>query len=125
MPIRLVSLIILSVCLSAVAQICFKSGMSSSSVHTALAKGMTADSMLAVGLNPRVLIGFCLYAVSAVLWLWVLARTQLSIAYPFVSLGFVLTMLAGAWVFGESISVAKLAGTALVCCGVALLAFAE
>jgi multidrug transporter EmrE-like cation transporter len=125
MPIRLVSLIVLSVCLSALAQICFKSGMSSTTVHAALAKGVFAESILAVGFNAHVLVGFGLYAFSAILWLWVLARTQLSLAYPFVSLGFVLTMLAGAWLFGESLTVAKIAGTALVCCGVALLAFGE
>jgi multidrug transporter EmrE-like cation transporter len=117
-----VALIVLSVCLSALAQISFKSGMSSPAAQSALARALSPRTILLLAANTRIILGFALYVASAALWLWVLARTELSLAYPFVSIGFVITMLGGALLFGEAITVARLAGTALVCCGVALLA---
>jgi multidrug transporter EmrE-like cation transporter len=125
MKLTTMGLILLSVLLSASAQIAFKSGMVAASTQSALADGLSPRLAWALASDLRIVGGFVLYAASAGLWLWVLARTELSVAYPFVSVGFVITMLAGAFAFGESLTFAKLAGTALVCCGVALLASAR
>lgn len=115
-------LALISVLLSAAAQVSFKSGMNSASVQAALAQGLTARSIAATLFDIRVLGGFGLYGLSAVLWLWVLARTELSLAYPFVSVGFIITMFSGALFFGESLTLLRTLGTALVCLGVLLVA---
>jgi multidrug transporter EmrE-like cation transporter len=63
-----------------------------------------------------------IYFLSAGVWLFVLARVDVSLAYPFVGLGFILTMLLGWLIRGEILSVNRVAGTALIVMGVVLLA---
>jgi len=125
MKLETAGLILLSVSLSACAQIAFKSGMVSPATQKVLSQGVSPRLVWTLASDMRIVGGFLLYGSSAALWLWVLARTELSLAYPFVSIGFVITMLVGAFAFGEALTPAKLAGTALVCCGVALLASAR
>ena len=69
-----------------------------------------------------ILLGLALYGIGALLWLFVLGRAPLSLAYPFVGIGFILTMLAGAFWLNESISVARVVGTLLIAVGCVLVA---
>jgi multidrug transporter EmrE-like cation transporter len=55
-------------------------------------------------------------------WLYVLGRAPLSLAYPFVGMGFIFTLLAGVFVLGETVSVVRLAGTLLIALGCVLVA---
>ena len=59
---------------------------------------------------------------SAVAWLWVLSRLDVSLAYPLVSLGFVFTFALGIGWLGEPFSWQRLAGCGLIVAGVLLLA---
>jgi multidrug transporter EmrE-like cation transporter len=68
--------------------------------------------------------GLFLYGLSAAIWLFVLARLDVSVAYPFVALGFLLTMVLGCLLFGEPLTARKLIGTMLVMFGVYLVAAA-
>lgn len=77
---------------------------------------------LAVLGSPGVWLGLVVYGLSAVLWLFVLARVDLSVAYSFVSLGFLLVMALGAILFGEPITWMKVLGTMLVALGIWLVA---
>jgi multidrug transporter EmrE-like cation transporter len=117
---RILLLIFVSVSLSAGAQILFRFGMSAVHARSAAA-GDTASTLFIALTNPAVLGGFVAYGVSALLWLFVLARTEVSVAYPFVGLGFVITMLAGWWLLNEPITLLRVAGTLLVCIGVVLI----
>jgi multidrug transporter EmrE-like cation transporter len=65
------------------------------------------------------------YGLSAVVWLFVLARIDVSVAYPFVSLGFVVTMVLGCLLFGEAFTIRKILGTLVVMAGVYLVAAAR
>ena len=114
-------LTLISVTISAVAQIVLKYGMSSAATKAALAAGGT-QAALGIAGNPWVWLGFGLYGFGAVLWLGVLAKVDVSQAYPFVGLGFLLTMLFGITVLGEAFSVTRLLGTLLVLAGVVLVA---
>jgi drug/metabolite transporter (DMT)-like permease len=58
-----------------------------------------------------------LYAIATVLWVWILRTTSLSIAYPFVALGFVLVPLAAHYLFGEPFEARHVLGTALIIAG--------
>lgn len=115
-------LILLSVAISAFAQIALKAGMASASVQRAIAEGTPVAMLLGIGLNPFVLFGLFLYFSSAAVWLFVLSRVQVSFAYPFVALGFVLTALLGRFFFNDSFSAAKIAGTLLIMAGVVVMA---
>ena len=72
-------------------------------------------------LRPGVLGGLALYGIGTVVWLRALARTELSQAYPFVGLGFVLTAALGYVLFNEALGPSRLIGTALVIAGVFLV----
>ena len=56
-----------------------------------------------------------------VLWLAVLTRAELSQAYPFVGLSFVLTAIFGWLLFHDAMSVARIGGIALIMAGVVLV----
>lgn len=118
---KIIALILASVSLSALAQLVLKLGMSGAGIQRALAGESLIGSVAAVATDGRVLLGLFLYGVGAVLWLWVLAQTDLSFAYPFVGLGFILTMLFGFAFLGETVGLARLSGTLLIVAGVFLV----
>ncbi len=115
------ALIFISVSLSAIAQITLKHGMSSPAVQKGLA-GNWLDAALSASANAYVWLGLGLYLLGAVLWLGVLANVDVSVAYPFVGFGFLLTALLGVFILGESFSLVRLFGTCLVILGIVLVA---
>jgi multidrug transporter EmrE-like cation transporter len=111
------ALIVLSVTLSAIAQIAFKFGVS-------LPPAISAQSWLgplAVFTKWGVLVGLSLYGVGTLIWLKALSRVEVSQAYPFVGLGFVLTTAAGWWFFGDKLTGQRLIGISLVLSGIVVL----
>ena len=66
--------------------------------------------------------GMACYVISLVVWLGALSRVPVSLAYPMLSIGYVVNAFAAAVLFGEALSVPKLAGIALICAGVFTLA---
>lgn len=116
------ALILLSVTLSACAQVLFKLGVSSVMVREATVSTSMFGRMLAFLLSPGVIGGLALYGIGTVLWLGVLTRTELSQAYPFVGLGFILTALFGYLFFQDTLNGARIIGTLLVTAGIVLVA---
>lgn len=115
------ALILLCVMLSAAGQIALKVGASNPVLVGALNGGNLPAFALRAALSPMVLAGLMLYALSTVLWLLILARTELSYAYPFVSLGFVVTAVYGWQFLQEPLSATRVAGIALIMAGVVLV----
>jgi multidrug transporter EmrE-like cation transporter len=72
-------------------------------------------------LNPWFIAGLVLYAVSVVNWLIVLGRMQLSVAYPLMSTGLILSLLLGAWLFHEPVTVVRVIGVLVIILGVVLI----
>lgn len=103
-------LAVVSVLLSVAAQFTLKAGM----------KGQADAALWKALLQPLVMGGFLLYGLSAVVWLSVLARWEVSKAYPLVGLGFALTVAIGLLV-GEEVSVQRCLGVGLIVAGVALV----
>ena len=100
--------------LSAAAQVAMKLGMrATEGVAATYAQALT---------SPLVWLGLGLYGLSAVAWLWVLSRLDVSLAYPLVSLGFVFTFAVGIGWLGEPFSWQRLGGCGLIVAGVLLLA---
>lgn len=122
MSLKILLLILVSVSFSAIAQLVLKLGMSAPNVQSAIAGDSRIAMAQAIGLNLKVVGGLAIYALGAVLWLFVLARIDVSMAYPFVGLGFLLTMAFGALFLGEPMSFARIAGTVMVASGVYLVA---
>lgn len=111
-------LIIFSISLSAIAQIVLKQGMSAPTVLNAMNTASHVEIFKAITLNVYVLGGLFLYFSSAAVWLFVLAKVDVSIAYPFVGLGFILTMILGYFIHHEPLTMVKILGTLLITAGV-------
>lgn len=72
---------------------------------------------------PGVVVGLVLYAVSAVVWIAVLAVTPLSYAFPFLGLTYVGVAVASVVVLKERFSALQWIGLALVFSGVVMVAY--
>jgi multidrug transporter EmrE-like cation transporter len=51
-----------------------------------------------------------------------LSRVEVSIAYPMLSIGYVVNALAALWLFGEAVSVTRMAGIGIIIVGVYVVA---
>jgi multidrug transporter EmrE-like cation transporter len=67
-------------------------------------------------------IGLTFYGVSVILWLGALSRVPVSIAYPMLSIGYVINAVAALFLFGEALTSGKVIGILLVVAGVIVLA---
>ena len=119
MTAKLFLLIFASVGLSALAQLALKTGTGAARAPHVVGVG---GEVMALAQNPLIWSGLILYGLGALLWLFVLGRVPLSVAYPFVGMGFILTMAAGFLVLGEDLSAARIGGTLLIATGCVLVA---
>ena len=106
-----------SIALSAAAQLLMKIGMSG--IGSPALTG--SPSLIASISNPYVAGGFAAYGIGAILWLQVLSRMDLSMAYPLVSIGFVLVAGLSWLVLGEPLSFGRVVGTVLIIAGVVFM----
>lgn len=113
-------LAILSIVVAVVAQFSLKAGMSSEAVKLLLAQPRSIRSLLLMLIHPSIAGGLALYCIGAVLWLGVLAKWDVSKAYPMVGLGFALSVAIG-FLTGEQITFARTVGVFLICAGVILV----
>jgi drug/metabolite transporter (DMT)-like permease len=108
----LVSAVIISALLNAIGQVLFKT-----------ARALHSDAtLLSIFGYIETWAGLSVYGVSASFWLWVLARAQLSFAYPILALTFPIVVGASALLFSESILPLRWMGVGMVMFGVSLLA---
>lgn len=93
-------------------------------------KGMTMVGELSLGsfggiiqalMNPHVLLGFSCYGISSILWLVAISKLPLSQAYPAISAGYILVVIASYFFFNEPMTLYKLLGITLICTGVFLV----
>ena len=73
-------------------------------------------------LNPWVISSIFATLLAGVAWMLAMSRFEISYAYPWISLNFLLMLFFGVMLFGESFSLAKLFGTCLVIVGIVVLA---
>ncbi len=114
-------LIATGVLLNTAAQLLLKAG-----TNAVGSFAFTLDTALSTALrlafNPYILGGLSCYAISLVVWLMALSRTEVSIAYPMLSIGFALNAAIAWWWLGEAISVQRVVGVSIIIVGVFLVA---
>jgi drug/metabolite transporter (DMT)-like permease len=113
-------LILLSVTAGVAGQTALKLGVSQPGASEA-----TASLVSLVGLvvrSPLVLLGLLLYAIGALAWIAVLARLDLSLAYPFLALNFVLVTVVSRLFLGETVPTLRWLGILVICSGIFLVA---
>ena len=117
---RNLMLILGAVLLGVVGQLSMKHGMTKVKMVTA-GVGDLVVSLARALTQPFVTAGFVLYAISALAWLIVLSRVELSFAYPMISVGYIAVVLLSRVIFHEHVSFIRLLGTFVICLGVVLI----
>jgi multidrug transporter EmrE-like cation transporter len=113
-------LLLLSIASGVLGQTCLKLGLTQAGGN---ASSDTLFSLIALILrSPLVLAGLFLYGLGAIAWIAVLRRMDLSYAYPFLALNFVLIALVSQVVLGETIPMIRWLGIAAICVGILLIA---
>jgi multidrug transporter EmrE-like cation transporter len=115
------SLLMLGVLLNATAQLLLKAGTNRVGEFA-----FSMDNLVPIGLklamNPPILAGLGCYVVSVVVWVLALSRVPVSVAYPMLSIGYVVNAIAAWMLFGESLAAQKLIGIGFIIIGVFLVA---
>ncbi len=111
-------LIIATVCLNTAGQFMMKAGINKIGE---IGISDLIGSFSRIVTSPYIIGGFCSYAVSAVLWIMILSRAELSWAFPMVSLSYVITALLAPVLLYESFSVQRFVGVIVICIGVFLV----
>jgi drug/metabolite transporter (DMT)-like permease len=112
--------ILISVVGGAVGQVMLKKGMSSLGPLTLTAEQFTGI-LWRMATNPYVILGLGIYGLGTLFWLLALSRVDLSFAYPFASLSYVLMLIAAWQLFKEDISLLRVVGTLVICLGVLIV----
>lgn len=112
--------ILISVVGGTIGQLMLKKGMNSLGPLTLSANNLIR-TMWQMATNPWVFFGLLIYGLGTVFWLAALSRVDLSYAYPFASLSYVAMLIISYFIFGESISLLRIAGTAVIIIGVLLI----
>ncbi|PXX46904.1 EamA family transporter [Undibacterium pigrum] len=120
MNINTFGFIFTGIMLNAVAQLLLKKGTNAvGAIH------LTAENWFSTGLQLAtqlpIIGGLTCYVISVVVWIIGLSRVDVSIAYPLLSLGYIVNAI-GAWYFlGEVMSVQRMLAIGVIIIGVALL----
>lgn len=115
------SLILTGVLLNAIAQLALKASVNESGpIGLDLSSLFSSAGSLAV--NVWLWLGLACYAVSVVVWILALSRVDVSIAYPMLSIGYILNAVAAWKLFEEPLSLGRLAGIGIIILGVYVLA---
>ncbi len=109
--------ILISVVGSAAGQLFLKKGMNSMGPVT-LSLNQLPNVIWQMATNLDVIIGLVIYLIGTVFWLVALSRVDLSFAYPFASIQYMIMLAAGWFMFDEKITINRLIGTAIIGIGV-------
>ncbi len=115
------SLLMTGVLLNAGAQLLLKAGTNSVGVFE-----FTSANIVPVGwklaTEPHIAGGLACYVVSVAVWIMALSRVEVSIAYPLLSVGYVVNAVAAWYLFGEAVTPLRLLGIGIIIIGVCLVA---
>lgn len=114
-------LVFTGVMLNAAAQLLLKAGVKDVGVIK-LTPATVFSAGLKLAFEPHILGGLACYVISVVVWILALSRVQVSIAYPMLSLGYVVTAFAAWWLMGEPVNAMRISGIAVIIVGVYLVA---
>jgi drug/metabolite transporter (DMT)-like permease len=112
----------ISVLLGATAQVVLKKGIQTVGQISA---ATLIPNLGSIFLSPCIISGIVLYGTSLIVWLIVLSRMELSRAYPFVSLGYIITFILGIVLLDEKMSQYKILGLMFIVAGIFIMSRGE
>lgn len=113
--------ILFTVATNAAAQLMLKQGMTTLS-PAVLGQENIIFKLLMIVFSPWVFFGLATFVISMASHMFVLSKVDLSFAYPFLSLAYVLVAVLAWQLFGEELGAYKIAGIAFICVGTVLIA---
>ena len=113
-------LIALSISTGVAGQTAIKLGVSQPSTEGTVSGLFSLVNLILT--SPWVLLGLTLYGIGAVAWIAVLARLDLSLAYPLLALNFVLITLSSRLILGETVPTMRWIGMFVICVGIIIVA---
>jgi drug/metabolite transporter (DMT)-like permease len=116
-----IGVILASVALGVIGQMLLKAGLNRIGPLGLREQGVAAVAWR-IASNPRIWGGLGLYGVSLLFWLAALSQVELGYAYPFISLSYVLILVASWAIFREEVSWWRMIGVVAVCLGVFVVA---
>jgi len=88
-----------------------------------LKAGTNAEPLgLRLAIEPHILAGLACYVVSVVVWVVALSKVPVSMAYPMLSIGYVVNAIAAYYWLGEAVTPMRLAGIGVIIVGVFVVA---
>lgn len=115
-----ISIILFSITVSSTAHVLLKKGMLQERYAGSDVTSMW-DNMFSIATSPWILVGMVLHVAALVIWLWALSRVDITFAYPFLAVGYVLVSLM-AWLWlGEHISSTRFLGMVVIVIGIVIL----
>ncbi len=116
-----VILILISISIAVGGQILLKLGMNKIGPVSLNSFGSIVNLFINVFKSPMVLIGLFCYVISAAIWLVVISAVDLSFAYPFIGLTYVLILIVSKFILKEDVNPIRWAGAAIITIGVIVL----
>ena len=117
-------LIFCNVLLSVTGQILLKQGMNQVGQIEGAFSQIVSKIFQALS-NPFVIGGIGVYGSTTLIWLVILSRIKLSVAYPMISLGYVITIMFSWLLFKEDVPKLRVLGGLVICIGVYLVSKGE
>lgn len=114
------SLILTGVLLNAVAQLSLKAGTNALGTLS-FSSDEAVSTIIRVGFEPHIMGGLACYVLSLVIWIMALSKVPVSVAYPMLSIGYVVNAIAAWYLFGELLTAQKLIGILVILVGVYLV----
>ena len=115
------ALVLTGVLLNAVAQLALKASVNDTGIiNFDLQSLLTSANGLAS--NLWLWLGLACYAISVVVWILALSRVDVSIAYPMLSIGYIVNAIAAWHLFDEPMNIGKVVGIGIIIVGVYVLA---
>ena len=113
-------LILTGVMLNAGAQLLLKAGVAPLGALSPGLSELPAVFLRVISQWP-ILAGLACYVVSVGVWIIGLSRVDVSVAYPLLSLGYVVNAVLAWWLFGEVLDATRWGGIVLILAGVWLI----
>lgn len=115
------ALVLTGVLLNAVAQLALKASVSDTGIIN-LDMQSLLSSAGSLATNLWLWLGLICYAISVVVWILALSRVDVSIAYPMLSIGYIVNAFAAWHLFDEPMNIGKIVGIGIIIVGVYILA---
>jgi multidrug transporter EmrE-like cation transporter len=115
------ALLMAGVLLNAGAQLLLKAGTNELGVITLTRDGWP-DTLMRMATQGQFVVGAACYVLSLFVWILGLSRVPVSVAYPLLSVGYIVNAIAAHYLFGEAVTVTRWLGIGFIVVGVFLVA---